>query len=113
DALVQLAAVLSVGGQVIWQKDELHQKLQHQLPDEVRQRIDWTGDWQNEETVMAAVIYHGDGDQLRQVCEVIAQRKGPIISVQGFARGETNLLLERLLHERSISVNTAAAGGNA
>ncbi len=36
-----------------------------------------------------------------------------IVSVQGFARGETNLLLERLYIERSLSVNTAAAGGNA
>ena len=30
-----------------------------------------------------------------------------------FARGETNILLERLWLERSLSVNTAAAGGNA
>ncbi|CAM4001787.1 trifunctional transcriptional regulator/proline dehydrogenase/L-glutamate gamma-semialdehyde dehydrogenase [Xenorhabdus thuongxuanensis] len=113
DALVQLAAVLSVGCQAIWEKDELHQGLHSQLPNEVRQHIYWINDWQNEETAMEAVIYHGDCDQLRHVCEVIAQRKGPIISVQGFARGETNLLLERLLHERSLSVNTAAAGGNA
>ena len=46
-------------------------------------------------------------------CQQIAQRKGAIISVQGFSRGETALLLERLLHERALSVNTAAAGGNA
>ena len=54
-----------------------------------------------------AVIYHGDSDQLRELCEQVAARDGAIVSVQGFARGETNLLLERL------SVNTAAAGGNA
>ncbi|MCS5961214.1 hypothetical protein LNP74_24860 [Klebsiella pneumoniae subsp. pneumoniae] len=41
------------------------------------------------------------------------RRDGAIVSVQGFARGETNLLLERLYIERSLSVNTAAAGGNA
>ncbi|MEY4922874.1 MAG: hypothetical protein RLY17_1591, partial [Pseudomonadota bacterium] len=46
-------------------------------------------------------------------CEQIAQIDDPIISVQGFARGETNILLDRLLIERSLSVNTAAAGGNA
>lgn len=113
DVLVQLAAVLSVGCQAIWEKDELHQELHRKLPSEVRQHIYWVNDWQDEETAMGSVIYHGDCDQLRHVCEVIAQRKGPIISVQGFARGETNLLLERLLHERSLSVNTAAAGGNA
>ncbi|CBJ81124.1 multifunctional: transcriptional repressor of proline utilization; proline dehydrogenase; pyrroline-5-carboxylate dehydrogenase [Xenorhabdus bovienii str. Jollieti] len=113
DTLVQLSAVLSVGCQAIWEKDDLHQQLLRQLPDEVRHSIRLINDWQNEETEMEAVIYHGDCDQLRHVCGIIAQRKGPIVSVQGFARGETNLLLERLLHERSLSINTAAAGGNA
>ena len=60
-----------------------------------------------------AVIYHGDSDQLRELCEQVAARDGAIVSVQGFARGESNLLLERLYIERSLSVNTAAAGGNA
>jgi hypothetical protein len=36
----------------------------------------------------------------------VAARDGAIVSVQGFARGETNLLLERLYIERSLSVNT-------
>ncbi|CDL79092.1 trifunctional transcriptional regulator/proline dehydrogenase/L-glutamate gamma-semialdehyde dehydrogenase [Xenorhabdus cabanillasii] len=113
DALTQLAAVLSVGCQAIWEKDDLHQQLLQQLPDEIRYSIHLVNDWQNEDTTMEAVIYHGDCDQLRYVCEAVAQRKGPIISVQSFARGETHLLLERLLHERSLSINTAAAGGNA
>jgi len=60
-----------------------------------------------------AAIYHGDSDQLRAICEQVAARDGAIISVQGFARGETAIVLERLYLERSLSVNTAAAGGNA
>ncbi|HAJ5486966.1 hypothetical protein, partial [Escherichia coli] len=60
-----------------------------------------------------AVIFHGDSDQLRALCEAVAARDGAIVSVQGFARGESNILLERLYIERSLSVNTAAAGGNA
>ncbi len=60
-----------------------------------------------------AVIFHGDSDQLRALCEAVAARDGTIVSVQGFARGESNILLERLYIERSLSVNTAAAGGNA
>nr|WP_250881914.1 hypothetical protein [Escherichia coli] len=47
------------------------------------------------------------------MCEAVAARDGTIVSVQGFARGESNILLERLYIERSLSVNTAAAGGNA
>ncbi|UIL53927.1 MULTISPECIES: trifunctional transcriptional regulator/proline dehydrogenase/L-glutamate gamma-semialdehyde dehydrogenase [Pantoea] len=111
DALVQLAAVTSVGSKALWQDDELHRRLLASLPDAVKARITLARDPLSAE--FDAVIYHGDADQLRTLCEQIAAREGAIVSVQGFARGETNLLLERLLIERSLSVNTAAAGGNA
>nr|WP_314984224.1 trifunctional transcriptional regulator/proline dehydrogenase/L-glutamate gamma-semialdehyde dehydrogenase [uncultured Pantoea sp.] len=111
DALIQLAAVTSVGSKALWQDDELHRALRTSLPDAVKARITLARDPLTME--FDAVIYHGDADQLRTLCEQIAARDGAIVSVQGFARGETNLLLERLLIERSLSVNTAAAGGNA
>ncbi|MDF2041719.1 MULTISPECIES: trifunctional transcriptional regulator/proline dehydrogenase/L-glutamate gamma-semialdehyde dehydrogenase [unclassified Pantoea] len=111
DALVQLAAVTSVGSKALWPDDELHRTLRAALPDAVKARITLARDPLASE--FDAVIYHGDADQLRTLCEQIAARDGAIVSVQGFARGETNLLLERLLIERSLSVNTAAAGGNA
>lgn len=113
DCLIQLAAVLASGCQTLWSDSELHQKLFKSLPEKVRKTIAFTKDWQNYVESIEGVIYHGDCDQLKHVCETIAKRKGPIISVQGFERGETNLLIERLVHERSLSVNTAAAGGNA
>ena len=111
DALIQLAAVTSVGSKALWQDDELHRALLASLPDAVKARVTLARDPLAAE--FDAVIYHGDADQLRTLCEQIAAREGAIVSVQGFARGETNLLLERLLIERSLSVNTAAAGGNA
>ncbi|MEN4557095.1 trifunctional transcriptional regulator/proline dehydrogenase/L-glutamate gamma-semialdehyde dehydrogenase [Pantoea agglomerans] len=111
DALIQLAAVTSVGSKALWQDDELHRALLASMPDAVKARITLARDPLAAE--FDAVIYHGDADQLRTLCEQIAAREGAIVSVQGFARGETNLLLERLLIERSLSVNTAAAGGNA
>jgi len=111
DALVQLAAVTSVGSKALWPDDELHRTLRASLPEAVKARITLARDPLASE--FDAVIYHGDADQLRILCEQIAARDGAIVSVQGFARGETNLLLERLLIERSLSVNTAAAGGNA
>ncbi len=111
DALIQLAAVTSVGSKALWQDDELHRALLASLPEAVKARITLARDPLAAE--FDAVIYHGDADQLRTLCEQIAAREGAIVSVQGFARGETNLLLERLLIERSLSVNTAAAGGNA
>ncbi|MCV3298244.1 trifunctional transcriptional regulator/proline dehydrogenase/L-glutamate gamma-semialdehyde dehydrogenase [Pantoea ananatis] len=111
DALIQLAAVTSVGSQALWQDDELHRALLGNLPATVKSRITLSNDPLSAH--FDAVIYHGDADQLRNLCEQVAAREGAIVSVQGFARGETNLLLERLLIERSLSVNTAAAGGNA
>ncbi|MEQ5183323.1 trifunctional transcriptional regulator/proline dehydrogenase/L-glutamate gamma-semialdehyde dehydrogenase [Providencia alcalifaciens] len=113
DCLIQLSAVLASGCQTLWENSELHQKLFKSLPEKVRKTISFTKDWQNTVEPIEGVIYHGDCDQLKHVCEAVAKRKGPIISVQGFERGETNLLIERLVHERSLSVNTAAAGGNA
>ena len=60
-----------------------------------------------------AVLHHGDADQLLAITHAMAQRSGPIVGVQGLAPGADGFALERLLIERSLSVNTAAAGGNA
>ena len=53
---------------------------------------------------------------LRALNQRIAQRAGPILAVHGLTsdagRGAA-YAPERLLAERSVSVNTAAAGGNA
>ncbi|WP_436893731.1 trifunctional transcriptional regulator/proline dehydrogenase/L-glutamate gamma-semialdehyde dehydrogenase [Siccibacter turicensis] len=113
DALVQLAACCAVGSQVLWPDDELHRQLAKQLPSAVSARITFARPDALQAATFDAAIYHGDSDHLRVLCEQIAAREGAIVSVQGFARGETNLLLERLYLERSLSVNTAAAGGNA
>ncbi len=113
DALVQLAAVTSVGSRALWADDALHRELVKQLPSQVQQKIDFAQPAALMGQQFDAVIYHGDSDQLRELCEQVAARDGAILSVQGFARAENNLLLERLYMERSLSVNTAAAGGNA
>ena len=113
DALTQLAAVMAVGSEVLWPDAPLQRELAKKLPKEVSERIRFAKADVLMSQFFDAVIYHGDSDQLRKLCEQVAARDGAIVSVQGFARGETNLLLERLYHERSLSVNTAAAGGNA
>lgn len=113
DALVQLAAAMATGCEVLWPDDALHRDLAKQLPKAVSARIRFAKADALLTQPFDAVIYHGDSDQLRELCEQVAARSGAIVSVQGFARGETNLLLERLYVERSLSVNTAAAGGNA
>ncbi|MBS7542675.1 trifunctional transcriptional regulator/proline dehydrogenase/L-glutamate gamma-semialdehyde dehydrogenase [Ancylobacter oerskovii] len=64
-----------------------------------------------------AVLFEGDGDALRALNEQVAGREGPIVLVHGLtpddlARG-AGYPLDLLVEERSISTNTAAAGGNA
>ncbi|MGV3346260.1 trifunctional transcriptional regulator/proline dehydrogenase/L-glutamate gamma-semialdehyde dehydrogenase [Enterobacteriaceae bacterium LUAb1] len=111
DLLTQLAAATSVGSRILWADNEITSRLYKLLPEAVQSHIDRVADPLSSQ--FDAVIFHGDADQLRTLCEAVAARDGAIVSVQGFARGETRLLLERLLIERSLSVNTAAAGGNA
>lgn len=111
DRLVQLAAIIAVGTKAIWPDEESYRHFYKSLPQSVADRIEL------QKNVMEAdfdgVLFHGDADKLQAVAQSIAARSGPIITIQGFSQGETDLQLERLLIERSISVNTAAAGGNA
>ena len=113
DSLIQLAAALASGCKVLWPEDGIHRDLLKRLPDELVPHIALTPPDALMAEAFDAVIYHGDSDQLRELCGKVAARDGAIVSVQGFARGDSNILLERLWIERSLSVNTAAAGGNA
>ncbi|HEY5301884.1 MAG TPA: aldehyde dehydrogenase family protein, partial [Acetobacteraceae bacterium] len=54
-----------------------------------------------------AVLFEGDADTLRALNRQLAARDGPIVPAY------LGLPLEWLVRERSISTNTAAAGGNA
>ena len=111
DLLAQLAAVLAVGSRAL--VAESNAAVVKELPKEVAQRIELVADWSSTDKVFDAILHHGDSDQLRAVCELASQRKGAIVGVTGLNRGETDIPLERLLIERALSVNTAAAGGNA
>ncbi|RJG04613.1 trifunctional transcriptional regulator/proline dehydrogenase/L-glutamate gamma-semialdehyde dehydrogenase [Noviherbaspirillum sedimenti] len=113
DRLCQLAAALAVGSALLWPDEQPARALQAQLPPAVRERIRMVADWRADAAHFDAVMHHGDSDQLRAVCEQLVQRTGPIVGVIGLARGVSAIPLERLLIERVVSVNTAAAGGNA
>ena len=113
DLALQLAAVLAVGSEALWTDTPVAKTLLARLPAAVQSRVRVVADWQGTDIAFDAVLHHGDSDQLRTVCEQVTARPGPIVGVQGLAHGEPNIALERLLIERSLSVNTAAAGGNA
>ncbi|PPI86748.1 trifunctional transcriptional regulator/proline dehydrogenase/L-glutamate gamma-semialdehyde dehydrogenase [Candidatus Pantoea edessiphila] len=110
DILIQLTALISIGGKALWQDDQLHRNIFNDLPEEVKNRISlmtnpFTSDFD-------AVIFHGSKDRLSYLCKQIADQVDKIVPIQGFASTETNIFLERLLVERSVSINTTAAGGN-
>ncbi|MFJ4372876.1 trifunctional transcriptional regulator/proline dehydrogenase/L-glutamate gamma-semialdehyde dehydrogenase [Pseudomonas japonica] len=113
DLLTQLAAVLAVGSSAVILDGEPGKTLRARLPKEVQARIKLVADWNKDDVLFDAVLHHGDSDQLRGVCEQIAKRPGAIVGVHGLSSGETTVALERLVIERALSVNTAAAGGNA
>ena len=111
DLLVQLAAVLAVGSQAVWpvQARALHERL----PAVVREHVALAQDWTQASVKFDAVLCHGHAGTLLAVSESLAKRAGPIVSLTGIEPGDTRVPLERLVIERSLSINTAAAGGNA
>jgi len=111
DMLLQLAAVLAVGARAVWPVTA--QETYATLPDAVRDHVVLAGDWTSAEVVFDLVLLHGDSTRLADVQEQLARRPGAIVSVECLPEGESAVPFERLLHERSISINTAAAGGNA
>jgi len=111
DRLVQLAAVLAVGSRAIWPAEA--DALARTLPAEVQACIAIARDWAAPEVAFDLVLFHGEAGELARLRGRLAQRPGPIVNVERLAPGDAAIPLERLLVERSISINTAAAGGNA
>ena len=66
----------------------------------------------------AALLFEGDSDALMALNRALAERPGAIVPVHGVTRadlaeGRDDYPLFMLLEERAVSINTAAAGGNA
>jgi RHH-type proline utilization regulon transcriptional repressor/proline dehydrogenase/delta 1-pyrroline-5-carboxylate dehydrogenase len=111
DRLAQLAAVLAVGSHAVWPAEA--RPLFERLPAEVREHISLAQDWTQPAVHIDAALQHGDAAALRATAARLAARPGPIVGLVGLAPGETRVPLERLVLEKSLSINTAAAGGNA
>ncbi len=111
DRLLQLAATLAVGSRAVW--PTAAGALAERLPDAVRERIVLAQDWTQAAAHVDVAVAHAPPDGLREAAALLARRDGPIVPLVGLAPGDAALPLERLVIERSLSVNTAAAGGNA
>ena len=112
ELLVQTAAVLASGGTALWPTAQAH--LRTLLPSLVQAQVMLQDNTLNDGTLeLDAVLHHGNAPSLQAVCTALARRTGPIVGVTALQPGATDIPLERLVIERALSVNTAAAGGNA
>ncbi|MCU0920832.1 MAG: trifunctional transcriptional regulator/proline dehydrogenase/L-glutamate gamma-semialdehyde dehydrogenase [Burkholderiaceae bacterium] len=111
DRLAQFAAVLAVGGRVLWPAEA--GALAERLPEVLRDRVTLAQDWTRATVHFDALLHHGDAGARRSLCGQMAERAGPIVGVIALEPGQHAIPLERLVVERALSINTAAAGGNA
>ena len=110
--LVQTAAVLATGGTALWAGERA--ALRSRLPAAVQAQVALQDNvLESGSAALDAVLHHGDAASLQTVCQALARRAGPIVNVTSLLPGATDVPLERLIIERALSVNTAAAGGNA
>jgi RHH-type proline utilization regulon transcriptional repressor/proline dehydrogenase/delta 1-pyrroline-5-carboxylate dehydrogenase len=114
-ARAQLVAVLATGNRALFAPG-IGGQMVAALPAALKDFVHVEKDEQS--ALYDAVLFEGDSDELHALIRRVAGRAGPIVNVQGVAagaldNGQDDYALERLLSERSVSVNTAAAGGNA
>ena len=112
DQIQQILAILSVGSRpAVLANNTFMLKYLPTMPAAVSKQFKVIRDI--ETGAFDAVLHHGDTAELIDLQKRIAARKGPIISVTHLSSGNYDIPVERLVIERAISINTAAAGGNA
>lgn len=119
DLLCQLAHVLAAGSSAVFVDGPASAQALEALPAALRQRVRTVpGDWTQAATTATfdAALLHGDAEAARAASRALAERQGAIVGLQVAAPGQRQpgvFALDCLLLERSVSINTAAAGGNA
>ncbi len=111
DRLAQLAAILALGSHAVWPIEA--RSLFERLPARLREHISLAQDWKQPSVAFDAVLQHGAAAALIATAAALAERPGPLVGLSGMSPGDPRVALERLVIERSLSINTAAAGGNA
>ena len=116
--LLQLGTVLATGNSAAVDAPPELADLLRGLPPALAAKVRTTADWKDAGP-LAAVLVEGDRERVAAINRRVAELSGPILLVQA-ATGEALATgrgegydLDLLLNERSTSVNTAAAGGNA
>jgi RHH-type proline utilization regulon transcriptional repressor/proline dehydrogenase/delta 1-pyrroline-5-carboxylate dehydrogenase len=113
--LLQVGAILATGQSAVITAARASSGLFDGLPAAVRRRI-----VPAEDPVVApglgGVLYEGERADLARLIRRVAERSGPILPIWSIPTAsdlDDEYQLSDLLEERSVSINTAAAGGNA
>ncbi|MEW6256340.1 MAG: trifunctional transcriptional regulator/proline dehydrogenase/L-glutamate gamma-semialdehyde dehydrogenase [Pseudomonadota bacterium] len=113
---LQVGAALATGNRALVEAPAGLREVLAALPAPLMDRVRLL-DGAGEGAECDAILFEGDSDALLALDREAAQREGPIVAVHGLAPGEVvagaDYPLEWLFHERVVSTNTAAAGGNA
>lgn len=109
--LNQFNAVMTLNSQVgILATNALALKMIQSMPKNLQKQFFMINDLSNDE--FDAVLHQGSTQNLKVLQTTIAQRQGAIVGVTHHDAND-KIPLAALLIERAISINTAAAGGNA
>jgi RHH-type proline utilization regulon transcriptional repressor/proline dehydrogenase/delta 1-pyrroline-5-carboxylate dehydrogenase len=114
--VAQIGAALATGNVALVVPPPDPDTLLNRLPDALRPHIRRLDD--PLEVPCDVVLYEGDGDGLRHWLGALAEQAGKLVPVHAVPRGApldgtADFDLAWLVGERSVSTNTAAAGGNA
>ncbi len=112
----QVGAALATGNDAAVRAPDALLNLLSGLPDALHARVSPSPD--RDVAGRCVVLFEGHGEALLALCREVAVLDGPLVPVLAAApdalrAGVGDYLLDALLLERSVSVNTAAAGGNA
>lgn len=115
--LRQLGAAFATGNRVVVEPSRDFAPLLAKLPPEFAARVSQSSLWTADGPLAAALVEAETAD-MPEILGRIAALPGPLVLTQGLtpqalASREADYALEWLIEERSVSINTAAAGGNA
>ena len=107
-AVHQLLAAIASGNRIVMNESPAAHPLRASLPAALQSQLECVRDWDGRN--IGAVLFDGDAQQAGDLRIQLAARHGPILSL---LQATPHYDLSRLVHERTVSVNTTAAGGNA
>ena len=115
-AAVAIGAALAAGAVAVVEAGSPAEALASRLPEALRDLVEIVSGWRDAE-VLGALVFEGGREALLAVLGEAAGCPGPILTVHALTPEEVaagaTWDAERLVEERTISTNTAAAGGDA